>query len=112
MITGLLGLSLILTSLFPTEMASAKEDNLTQEEISIRLLEIHDEYDVGDLLNEEDAAFVKKYTSKPSIQQQITGNIGIQAVNKTGYTFYGIGQNSSGTVKAATLGDYTLHEGI
>lgn len=116
----------LLFTTVPANAASPEVDSttsslLTKEEIASKLLEIDGKYDVGQELNEEDANFIKKYGMKPAEPTSVIVKKDAHTLAKetlaaaasgTGSNFSGTNSNSSGSVKASTIGTYTLNPGF
>lgn len=92
---------LLLTSVVPSTafaLESCPEDmtyqaRLTSDDITARFRSIHESYEVGDVLSEDDAEFVHKYAKADNqIETRLSGSF-----NQTG-SYYGVTANVAGTV--------------
>lgn len=91
----LLALAICLSALAPQPVSAREDNSLSLEQISAQLIEISTSYQVGDVLSDEDAAFVKAHAlSANDANLQPRGSASVYETR----TAYGTSARLSGTV--------------
>lgn len=101
LLTGIFGV-IVISLLFSVSLVSASETELTENEITQRFLEIDQNYDIGEELNSEDEAFVKKYSEK---QDKSNENL-IQPMASTNFFNTGSRSGYTGAISGYLSSDH------